>query len=192
MASHKFIDYLEQLIASTRQKIFLIIDRHPTHMAKAVERWVSEHAEEIEIAWLPRYSPEYNPDEFLNNDLKANLKTSRFPKTPRISSALSKQSSTRSPGCRSGSKGTFDKPNLNYRLFYNKSLYIHVLVIIISEFPHENRSPISTAWNRTVDLIRLAEFISVLMLADLWRYFSLFEYLTLTIARGTPMIRSPS
>ena len=79
MTANKFIDYLEQLIASTRQKIFLVIDRHPAHTAKAVERWVSEHAEEMEITWLPRYSPEYNPDEFLNNDLKANLKNKPLP-----------------------------------------------------------------------------------------------------------------
>ena len=33
----------------------------------------------MEITWLPRYSPEYNPDEFLNNDLKANLKNKPLP-----------------------------------------------------------------------------------------------------------------
>ena len=79
MTGQKFIDYLEQLIASTRKKVFLVIDQHPTHKARAVEDWVQHHADEIDITWLPRYSPEYNPDEFLNNDLKANLKTKPLP-----------------------------------------------------------------------------------------------------------------
>ncbi len=89
LTANKFIDYLEQLIASTRQKIYLVIDRHPAHTAKAVACWVSEHADEIEITWMPRYSPEYNPDEFLNNDLKANLKNKPLPEdTPAFADTI--------------------------------------------------------------------------------------------------------
>lgn len=89
MTAKKFIDYLEQLIASTRKKIFLVIDRHPAHTARAVQEWVDQHADEIEITWLPRYSPEYNPDEFLNNDLKANLKNKPLPEnTPAFADTI--------------------------------------------------------------------------------------------------------
>jgi hypothetical protein len=35
--------------------------------------WLAEHAEEIEIFYLPSYSPELNPDEYLNCDLKAGV-----------------------------------------------------------------------------------------------------------------------
>lgn len=79
LTANKFIGYLEQLIASTDKKVFLVIDRHPAHTAGAVEDWVDEHADEIELVWLPRYSPEYNPEEFLNNDVKASLKNQPLP-----------------------------------------------------------------------------------------------------------------
>jgi transposase len=91
MNSRKFIEYLEQLIASTDKKVFLMIDRHPAHTANVVQEWVQEHADEIEITWLPRYSPEYNPDEFLNNDLKANLKNKPLPEnTPAFADTIRK------------------------------------------------------------------------------------------------------
>ena len=81
MTAKKFIDYLEHLLASSSQKVFLLIDRHPAHTAHAVEDWVNEHADRIEIVWLPRYSPEHNPDEFLNNDLKQNLTNKPLPES---------------------------------------------------------------------------------------------------------------
>jgi len=31
---------------------------------------VQDHADRIELFYLPPYAPEHNPDEFLNNDLK--------------------------------------------------------------------------------------------------------------------------
>ena len=36
-----------------------------------VRRWLAEHAEQIRIFCLPSYSPELNPDELLNEDVKA-------------------------------------------------------------------------------------------------------------------------
>jgi transposase len=81
MNAERFIDYLERLVAWSHQKVFLFLDRHPSHTAAKVEQWLLEHSEQIEVTWLPRYSPEYNPDEFLNNDLKQNLKTHPLPET---------------------------------------------------------------------------------------------------------------
>lgn len=81
MNAETFIEYLEHLAGWSKRKIFLIIDRHPSHTAAIVDEWLSEHSDQIEVTWLPRYSPEYNPDEFLNNDLKQNIKTKPLPKT---------------------------------------------------------------------------------------------------------------
>lgn len=77
----KFIEFLERLTAWSSRKVFLLIDRHPVHTAGKVERWLAEHSDAIEVVWLPRSSPEHNPDEFLNNDLKQNLKNRPLPKT---------------------------------------------------------------------------------------------------------------
>jgi len=66
------IRFLGRLLRSTRRKVFLIVDGHPTHKARKVERWVAEHARRLRLFYLPAYSPELNPDEFLNNDVKSN------------------------------------------------------------------------------------------------------------------------
>ncbi len=58
-----FRDFLKRLIAGMDRKIFLIVDGHPTHKAKVVQRFVAAHANRIELFFLPPYSPELNPDE---------------------------------------------------------------------------------------------------------------------------------
>jgi len=70
-----FIDFLDRLIRSyPDRKIFLICDNHSTHHAKLVKKWVAEHAERIELHFLPSYSPELNPDEYLNQDVKRHMR----------------------------------------------------------------------------------------------------------------------
>jgi transposase len=61
---------LQRLIRDTRRKIFLILDKLPVHRAKSVRAWLAVHSAEIEVCYLPSYSPELNPDECLNADLK--------------------------------------------------------------------------------------------------------------------------
>jgi len=68
-----FIDFLERLIKHhPNRKIFLIVDGHPSHRSKLVKQWVAEHEERIELHFLPAYSPQLNPVELLNHDVKAN------------------------------------------------------------------------------------------------------------------------
>jgi transposase len=67
-----FLGRLLRLTRKTRRKVFLIVDGHPVHKSGAVSRWLAEHAAQIRIFCLPSYSPELNPDESLNQDLKIN------------------------------------------------------------------------------------------------------------------------
>ncbi len=67
-----FIDFLRRLIRHAEGKIFLIIDSHPVHRAGRVKDWVADQGGRLEIFFMPGYSPELNPDEYLNNDVKAN------------------------------------------------------------------------------------------------------------------------
>jgi len=67
-----FLGRLLRLTRKTRRKIFLIVDGHPVHKARSVRRWLTEHAQQIRIFCLPSYSPELNPDELLNQDVKTN------------------------------------------------------------------------------------------------------------------------
>jgi transposase len=54
-------------------KVFLILDRHPVHRSKKVTELVQRRSEQIELFFLPAYSPELNPDELLNNATKGGV-----------------------------------------------------------------------------------------------------------------------
>jgi transposase len=81
MTAPKFIDFLEHLVAKATTKIMVFADRHPSHEAQAVEQWLEGREGKIELHWLPRYAPECNPDEFLNNDLKQELANEPMPES---------------------------------------------------------------------------------------------------------------
>ena len=64
------IRFRERLVREARRKIFLILDRLRVHRARLVRDWLTEHGSEIEVHYLPSYSPDLNPDEGVNADLK--------------------------------------------------------------------------------------------------------------------------
>ena len=64
------IEFLSRLIENYEQKIFLILDNLKVHHGKIVAEWVEEHKERIELLFFPAYSPQINPDEYLNHMLK--------------------------------------------------------------------------------------------------------------------------
>jgi transposase len=65
-----FIAFLDRLTRTVGCKVHLIVDRHPGHVAKITRTWLADHAESIEMHFLPGYSPHLNPTEILNADLK--------------------------------------------------------------------------------------------------------------------------
>jgi hypothetical protein len=75
-----FIVFLTRLIADAPKKIFLIVDNLSVHEAQAVEDWLATQREQMEGFYLPKYSPERNPDEYLNCDIKGNINTDGLPK----------------------------------------------------------------------------------------------------------------
>lgn len=66
------IAFLRRLVRHADRKVFLIVDRHPVHRSKKVTRWLARHVDDMELFFLPSYSPELNPDELLNHDVKSN------------------------------------------------------------------------------------------------------------------------
>ena len=64
------IDFLKRLVRDASKKIFLILDNLRVHHARPVKAWLAANAEHIEVFYLPSYSPELNPDEMANADLK--------------------------------------------------------------------------------------------------------------------------
>jgi transposase len=75
-----FLDFLKRLTRDNRgRKIRLILDGHPAHRARIVRDWVSANPTLIELHFLPGYSPELNPAECLNQDVKTNALGKRRP-----------------------------------------------------------------------------------------------------------------
>jgi transposase len=66
----KLIEFFEALVADNGRKVFLILDNLGVHHCKPVKQWLAEHSEQMEVFYLPSYSPELNPEERLNADLK--------------------------------------------------------------------------------------------------------------------------
>jgi len=70
MTSQVLIRFMSRLVKGADRKVFLILDNLRVHHSKLVKAWLEEHEEEIAVFYLPSYSPELNPDEYLNGDLK--------------------------------------------------------------------------------------------------------------------------
>ncbi len=73
MNGKKFTEFLSRLIKNQKQKIVLIIDNAPYHKSAVVKDFVVNNKNKIELVFLPTYTPELNPDEYLNNALKQKL-----------------------------------------------------------------------------------------------------------------------
>jgi transposase len=71
--AEKFIEFLGALIKDAGKKVFLILDNLRVHHSKLVKAWVGQHSEKIELFYLPSYSPQLNPEERLNADLKQEM-----------------------------------------------------------------------------------------------------------------------
>ena len=77
MNADLLIDFCKRLIKSAKRKVYLILDNLRVHHARIFKAWLAEHDDEIEVFYLPSYSPELNPDEYLNCDLKAGVHSGR-------------------------------------------------------------------------------------------------------------------
>jgi transposase len=76
-----FLKFLRRLVQGATRKIFLIVDNLRVHHAKLVMAWVDANKDKIELFFLPPYAPEYNPDEFVNNDVKQAMARKPAPKS---------------------------------------------------------------------------------------------------------------
>src|SRR5919112_5034720 len=75
-----FIVFLTRLLAGATKKIFLIVDHLSVHEAAAVQEWLVDKTDRIEVFYLPKYAPERDPDDSLNCDVKANINPDGLPK----------------------------------------------------------------------------------------------------------------
>ena len=71
MNAKRLLRFFAQLVKDATRKVFLILDNLRVHHARLVKAWLAaeENQRNIEVFFLPAYSPELNPDEYLNCDL---------------------------------------------------------------------------------------------------------------------------
>jgi transposase len=109
-----FIEFLKRLMVGSRNRIFLIVDRGPAHVAKKTKAFVATVGDRLRLFYLPPYSPDRNPDELVWKHLKADtvgratITSLRDFKGKVRSSMLSLQ---RSPA---KIRAFFQKPSLRY------------------------------------------------------------------------------
>lgn len=84
MNADKFIEFMKQLIKTSNRKIYFIVDNLRVHHSSMVKEWVANHSDKIRLLYLPSYSPERNPDEYLNCDLKQGLSAKPAPRSKDI------------------------------------------------------------------------------------------------------------
>jgi transposase len=75
MNARVLLRFLARLIKDAGRKVFVILDNLRVHHAKLVKAWLERHSSEIAVFYLPAYSPDLNPDEYLNCDLKAGIRS---------------------------------------------------------------------------------------------------------------------
>ena len=83
LRSDTFLKFLRRMIKDVERKIFLIVDNLRVHHAKKVQKWIDKHKDKIKIFFLPPYSPEHNPDEYMNQDVKIHMRHKPAPHSDR-------------------------------------------------------------------------------------------------------------
>jgi transposase len=68
--SETFIDFCKRLLHDTDRPVFLVVDGHPTHRSRAVKEFVASTDGRLRLFYLPGYSPELNPDEWVWKNVK--------------------------------------------------------------------------------------------------------------------------
>jgi transposase len=80
MNADMLIRFLRQFVKGKQRKMYLILDNLRVHHSKIVKKWEAENSTKIAVFHLPSYSPEKNPDEYLNCDLKYGMSEKPAPR----------------------------------------------------------------------------------------------------------------
>ena len=65
-----FIDFCRRLLHDAPGPVFLVLDGHPVHRSKAVKQFADATGGRLRLWFLPGYSPELNPDEWVWKNIK--------------------------------------------------------------------------------------------------------------------------
>lgn len=81
--AERFKEFLTKMVIDAKgRKIVLIVDNLKVHHAKVLQPLLTENKHLVELKFLPAYSPEMNPDEHLNRDMKSHLENQKITSNP--------------------------------------------------------------------------------------------------------------
>lgn len=81
MNQQRLMEFMRRMIRDVSRKVYLILDNLKVHHGKMVRHWLEKNKDRIEVFYLPSYSPELNPDEYLNQALKQDVHKGINPRT---------------------------------------------------------------------------------------------------------------
>lgn len=114
MNSTLFTDYLSYLIDDVEGKIFLVVDRARYHTSHETALWLMDHKDRIELFFLPPYSPDLNPDEWVWKNVKHDNIYRIVPQQPGDLFAIASRALCALWKASEKIRGFFADPNLAY------------------------------------------------------------------------------
>lgn len=114
MNADRFTGFLEKLLHDFDRPVFLVVDGSSVHRARKVREYVAGTGGRLELFFLPPYSPELNPDEWVNKNVKHDKIARAVPMTRDDLKAVAVAALERLRRCPEIVRGFFGDPKLNY------------------------------------------------------------------------------
>jgi transposase len=114
MNAERFIEFLASLLHDFDTPIFLVVDGSSVHKANIVKKYVADTKGKLELFFLPPYSPELNPDEWVNKNVKHDRIARAVPLTRDELKAVAVDALERLKKCPGIVRGFFGDPKLAY------------------------------------------------------------------------------
>ena len=112
--AESYLQFLKDLLKDNDgRKIYVIADNARIHHAKIVRQWAEDNKDKIELYFLPAYTPERNPDEYVNRQLKTELRLK--PSMTHVKAlSVAEAFMNKLKGCSNSVKRIFDSPLVRY------------------------------------------------------------------------------
>jgi len=114
LVTDTFIEFLRRLISGSERKIYLILDNLKVHHAIRVQKWVKKRPDKIELFFLPPYTPEHNPDEYLNQDVKLEISKRPKPRNEKQLKSILKSHMCKTQRNKEKVRNFFNHPKVRY------------------------------------------------------------------------------
>jgi transposase len=114
MDAQRFIEFLTSMLHDFDTPIFLVVDGSSVHKAKIVKEFIEGTGGRLKLFFLPPYSPELNPDEWVNKNVKHDRIARAVPFTRDDLTTVAVEALERLKKCPGIVRGFFGDPKLRY------------------------------------------------------------------------------